>query len=174
VGKEGRTDIEEAGVQDQANIAGRHVVATFATYAEAERAVDSLSDDGFPIEQLTIVSDQLRLVENVTGRRGYGQEALDGAAAGAVVGALLGFILGVFSLIDPLISGLALAIYGALIGGAIGGIVGALAHWLSAGRRDFASVRSVEAGRYEVMADTAEHAEEAARALASRTASSSR
>ncbi len=80
-----------------------------------------------------------------------------------------GFILGVFSLIDPLISGLALALYGALIGAAIGTMVGALAHWLSAGRRDFTSLRSVEAGRYDVIAGTADHAEEVARTLASVT-----
>lgn len=155
-------------MQSQTKVSQRHLVASFPSYEEAERAVDSLSDDGFAVEQLTIVADQLQLVESVTGRRGYAQAALGGAASGAVIGASLGFILGLFSLIDPLTSGLALAFFGALFGAAIGVAVGVLSHWISAGRRDFSSVRSVEAGRYDVFADTVQHAEEAARRLASR------
>ncbi len=155
-------------MQPQTKVSQRHRVASFPGYGEAERAVDSLSDDGFPVEQLTIVADQLQLIENVTGRRGYGTEALGGAASGAVIGASLGFILGLFSLIDPLISGLALAVYGALFGAAVGVLFGVLSHWVSAGRRDFTSLRSVEAGRYDIVADTVEHAEQAARRLVSR------
>lgn len=154
-------------MQSDTKVSQRHLVATLPTYGDAERVVDSLSDDGFPVEQLTIVADQLQLVENVTGRRGYWQAALGGGASGAVVGAALGFFLGLFSLIDPLISGLALALYGALFGTAIGVVVGVLSHWVSAGRRDFSSVRSVEAGRYDVFADTFEHASEAVRRMAS-------
>ena len=30
-------------------------VASFASYAEAQHAVDSLSDDGFPVQFLTII-----------------------------------------------------------------------------------------------------------------------
>jgi len=155
-------------MQSRTKVSERHLVASFPTYDEAERAVDSLSDDGFEVERLTIVADQLQLVERVTGRRGYAREAVAGAANGAVIGATLGFILGLFSLVDPLISGLALAFYGALFGAALGVMFGVLSHWISAGRRDFSSVRSVEAGRYDVVADTVEHAEEAIRRLASR------
>ncbi len=32
----------------------RHAVASYRTYAEAERAVDSLADQGFPVERLSI------------------------------------------------------------------------------------------------------------------------
>lgn len=148
----------------------RHLVRSYPSYGEAEKAVDALGDDGFPVERLTIVAEDLRFVEDVTGRRGYLDEGLGGAASGAVIGASLGFVMGLFSLVDPLISGLALAVYGALFGAVIGLLVGVLSHWVSAGRRDFTSSRSLEAGRYDVVADTADHADDAGRRLVSREA----
>ncbi|MDQ4133241.1 MAG: hypothetical protein M3179_08570 [Actinomycetota bacterium] len=33
----------------------RHLVDSFPSYGDAASAVESLSDDGFPVEQLTIV-----------------------------------------------------------------------------------------------------------------------
>lgn len=47
-------------------------VASFATYAEAQHAVDSLSDEGFPVQYLAIVGTDLRQVENITGRMSWG------------------------------------------------------------------------------------------------------
>lgn len=44
-----------------------NTVARFDEYSSAQRAVDWLSDDGFPVEQLDIVGSDLRLVERVTG-----------------------------------------------------------------------------------------------------------
>jgi hypothetical protein len=63
-------------------------VASFTTYREAERAVDLLSDRGFPVERVAIVGRDLQLVEQVTGRMGYGQAALRAALQGAVLGLL--------------------------------------------------------------------------------------
>jgi hypothetical protein len=37
-------------------------------YPKAQRAVDQLSDAGFPVEQTDVVGYDLRLVEHVTGR----------------------------------------------------------------------------------------------------------
>ena len=45
-----------------------NTVGRFDDYASAQRAVDRLSDDGFPVENLDIVGSGLRLVERVTGR----------------------------------------------------------------------------------------------------------
>ncbi len=41
----------------------RRTVATYATYAEAQRAVDYLSDQQFPVERVAIVAEGLRFVE---------------------------------------------------------------------------------------------------------------
>ncbi len=149
----------------QAGVEQRHVVESYTDYGDAEHAVDRLSDDGFPVERLTIVARDLKLVENIVGRRGYGDASRGGAVTGGVVGALLGFVFGVLSWVDPLISGLSLAFAGFFVGMVVGVAVGLLAHWLSAGRRDFSSVSSLRASRYDVVADNPERAEQAARRL---------
>ena len=46
----------------------RVVVASYESYPEAQRAVDYLSDRRFPVERVAIVADDLRFVEQVTGR----------------------------------------------------------------------------------------------------------
>ena len=145
--------------------APRRVVDSYGSYAEAQRAVDYLSDEGFPVERISIVGEDLRFVEQVTGRMGYGQAALQGAGSGAVIGAFFGFFLGLLSLIDPLVSALVVALYGLIFGAILGAILGLISHALSGGQRDFSSVGGMEAGRYNVMADE-EVAEEASRLLA--------
>ena len=47
----------------------RLAIATFRSYEEAERAVDYLSDHGFPVERSAIVGRDLEYVEQVTLRR---------------------------------------------------------------------------------------------------------
>lgn len=155
-------------MQTRTNATARHRVSGYPTYGEAEGAVDHLADDRFPVEDLSIVAEDLRFVETVTGRRDYTQAAVSGATSGALIGAVLGFFLGLFSLVDPVISGLALAFWGALLGAAIGLVVALASQWMTEGRRDFNSVHSVEAGRYNVMADTEDVAEQARRRLAAR------
>jgi hypothetical protein len=41
---------------------------SYATYIQAQRAVDALSDAGFPVDKVEIVGHGVRLVERVTGR----------------------------------------------------------------------------------------------------------
>ncbi len=143
----------------------RRVVASYDSYEEAQRAVDHLSDESFAVERVSIVADELRFVEQVTGRKGYGQAALEGAGSGAVVGFFFGFFLGLFAIVDPVASVLALGLYGLVFGAVAGAVIGLVFHALSGGRRDFSSVGGMEAGRYDVMVDE-EAAEEALRLIA--------
>ena len=53
---------------DTSRDADKETVASYATYGEAQRAVDALSDAGFPVESVVIVGHDVRLVERVTGR----------------------------------------------------------------------------------------------------------
>src|SRR3954452_13252833 len=76
---------------------GTRTLARVATYEEAERLVDRLSDAGFPVERVRIVGVDLYSVEQVTGRMTIGRAALAGAATGAGFGLLVGFLFGVFS-----------------------------------------------------------------------------
>jgi hypothetical protein len=144
---------------------GRRVIATYDQYGDAERAVDYLSDHGFPVERTAIAGDDLQFIEQVTGRLDYGRAALRGAIAGAVVGALIGWLFGIFDWVDPILTGLWLALNGLWIGAIVGALAGVLTHALSGGRRDFASVPTVRAQHYSVLADE-EVADEAARLLA--------
>ena len=150
---------------EPARQASRRVIASYGSYAQAQRAVDHLSDERFPVERVSIVAEDLRFVEQVTGRRGYGQAALEGAGSGAVIGALFGFFVGLFSFTDPLVvSWLVLALYGLVFGAMVGALMGLIFHALTGGQRDFSSIGGIEAGRYNVMVDE-EVAEEAARLL---------
>jgi hypothetical protein len=147
-----------------ASHAPRRVVASYDSYTEAQSAVDHLSDEGFPVEHVSIVAEKLRFVEQVTGRKGYSQAALQGAGSGAVIGAFFGFFLGLFSLVDPVVSALVLVLYGLVFGVVVGAVIGLIAHAFSGGVRDFSSVGGIEAGRYDVMVDE-EVAEEASRLI---------
>jgi hypothetical protein len=131
------------------------VVASFREYRDAKQAVDYLASRRFPVEQVAIVAGDLRFVEQVTGRRGYFEAAVDGATSGAITGAVLGFILGLFTLITPVTSGLVLALWGAVVGAVIGALAGTVAHAFLLGRRRFRSVRALDAGRYDVVAAAA-------------------
>ena len=59
---------------------GEETVGSYAAYAEAQRAVDLLSDRGFPLEGVGIVGRDVRLVERVTGRVTNARAAGAGAA----------------------------------------------------------------------------------------------
>ncbi|MFF4486067.1 general stress protein [Streptomyces sp. NPDC001544] len=131
----------------------RRAVASYSTYQDAERAVDHLVDQGSPVQKVAIIGRDVRLVEQVIGRMGYGEAALHGAATGALPGVLVGWILGPLNWLDPVVSGLLLALYGLIFGAVVGALLGVLLHAAQGGRRDFASVRSMEPSRYDVVAD---------------------
>ena len=140
------------GVADSAGLAGREVVASYATYSEAQRAVDHLSDSSFPVEQTAIVGRDLSLVERVTGRMTKTRATAMGAVTGAWFGLFIGLFFGLFT-VGPVWLSLVLA--GLVIGAIWGGIFGFVAHLATRGQRDFASVSGIVAARYDVtVADT--------------------
>jgi hypothetical protein len=154
-------DLARNGGADQA----RRTIASYPTYRKAERAVDYLADQRFPVERVSIVGRDLHYVEQVTGRMGYPEAALRGAIAGAVVGVLVGWLFGIFDWFEPLLAAAWLAFQGLWFGAFVGAFIGLGLHALMRGRRDFSSVSAMSADRYEVVAD-AEVSEEAARLLA--------
>jgi len=129
------------------------VVASYRTYAEAERAVDYLSDHQFPVQRAAIVGRGLSSVERITGRMTIWRAAAQSAASGAVLGALFGWLFGLFDWVNPIVSGLLLALYGAIFGAVVGGLLGLLGHALTGGRRDFSSVAGMRAESYDVLVD---------------------
>jgi hypothetical protein len=122
-------------------------VGSFTTYEEAQRAVDYLADNEFPVADVTIVGVDLMLVERVIGRltwgRVIGQGALNGVWMGLFVGALMSFFNQNNSY-APLLVG--------VVGGIIFGIIfAALGYAATKGKRDFASSSQLVAGRYDVL-----------------------
>ena len=142
---------------------GRHVLGSWPSYEQAQRVVDHLSDRGFPVETMTIVGADLRLVENVTGRLTRGKAAIAGALSTGWLGLFFGLFLGFFA--DSGTALLALALYGMLFGAAMGAALGFIAHAATGGRRDFSSTTGLAASRYEVLV-AQERAQEAERIIA--------
>ena len=126
------------------------VVASYGSYAEAQRAVDQLSDAGFPVEHVQIVGHDLRLVESVTGRLTKLRAAGAGAGTGAWFGLFIGLLVGLFT---TGAAGLGLILGGILIGALWGAVLGFFAHWATRGMRDFSSVRGLVAGRYDLLVE---------------------
>jgi hypothetical protein len=135
--------------------AAPRVVATYDTYEEAERAVDFLADNDFPVDRVAIVGRDVHMVEQVTGRVTYGEAALRGALTGAVTGALIGWLFWLFDWFSPIVAGGWLILDGLWFGAVVGAVWGLLAHAATAGRRDFASRRTMQADRYELLVDAA-------------------
>lgn len=132
------------------NVGARRSVGTFDSYREAERAVDTLSDAGFPVEHVAIVGSGLRTVEQVTSRMTTGRAAALGAGQGAIIGLFFALLFGIF-FEGP--NFLGLLIYAVVLSALFGAIFGAMGHAATSGRRDFASFQTMEAERYEVMVD---------------------
>jgi hypothetical protein len=132
-------------------------IASYSTYLEAQKAVDHLSDEGFPVQHTAIVGTDLRSVERVTGRLSYPRVALAGAASGVWFGVFAGLLLTLFA---PAEGGvLQVVVSTALIGAAFGILFAIISYALTRGRRDFSSVNAILATRYSVLC-----AEESARA----------
>ncbi|GAA4200951.1 YrzE family protein [Microbispora amethystogenes] len=127
----------------------RRLLVSYDNYAAAQRAVDTLSDAGFPVENSAIIGSDLRLEETVTGRLTNGRAALTGLISGAVFGLIVGMFLGLFTSTTTSFFGLVLwsILWGAIAGAAFG-FVG---HAFTGGTRDFSSRSSIVAGRYDVL-----------------------
>jgi hypothetical protein len=126
-----------------------NTVARFDDYESVQRAVDRLSDDGFPVENLDVIGSELRLVERVTGRLTRARAAGAGALSGLWAGLLIGLVVGLFTTGHSMV---AVVAAGAVFGAAWGAVFGYAAHAATRGRRDFSSVRTLAAGRYDLIA----------------------
>ncbi|MDN3027855.1 general stress protein [Streptomyces sp. S.PB5] len=136
----------------------RPVVGSYPTYEGAQRAVDFLSDSGFPVERTAIIGTDLRMVETVLGRLTRGRAALAGAGSGAWFGLFVGLLLSLFAAGDHHV--VLLMLSGLLYGAAFGALFGFAGHAMTGGHRDFASRSQIVAARYDVVAE-ADVAEEA-------------
>ena len=124
-------------------------LGVYDDYADAQRAIDHLSDSEFPVENCMIVGTDLKQVERVTGRLTTGRVALGGALSGAWLGLFVGLIFALFGTGSTLQIILSTAVFGVLFG-VIWALIGYAA---TRGRRDFTSVTQVVATKYEVLCE---------------------
>ncbi len=123
-------------------------VGTYQSYAKAQEAVDYLSDQEFPVENVTIIGSDLRLVEQVTGRLTRGKVM----QAGALTGALWGLFIGTFVMLFGGESTTFLVpIVAAVVGAGVGALSGVLGYAATGGKRDFTSNTQVVARSYELL-----------------------
>jgi hypothetical protein len=135
-------------------------IGRYDSYLDAQRAVDFLSDERFPVQFVTIVGTGLRMVERVTGRLTYPRVAGAGAASGAWFGFFVGLLLSLFAPAGesvPLVAAI-------VLGAGFGMLFGLISYALTRGRRDFTSTSQIVAGEYEVLC-AAEHAQAAREVL---------
>lgn len=127
------------------------IISSYDSYHDAQLAVDALARANFPVAKVSILGNDIRSVERVTGKLTYGKVALMGAMSGAYLGLFFALILFIFQPESPGIIGVFLA--AVIIGAGFGMLFGVLSYSLNRNRRDFSSVMQMVAARYEVITE---------------------
>lgn len=125
------------------------VISTYDHYLDAMHAVDRLARANFPVNAVSIMGNDVRSVERVTGKLSYGRVALMGALSGAYLGLFLGILLFLFQPDNEGIAGLFIAAL--VIGAGFGMLFGVLSYAMNRNRRDFSSVMQFVATRYDLI-----------------------
>jgi hypothetical protein len=130
-------------------------IGSYDTYEDAQRGVDHLADNDFPVQDVTIVGIEPLVVERVAGRLTWSRVLRSAAASGAWFGLSVGLLLSLFTPgagIRPILLGL-------LIGIGFGLVFSAVSYGSTKGRRGFVSHSQLVARRYDVLCQprTAEH-----------------
>lgn len=124
------------------------VVASYPTYDAARHAVDVLvREEGFPVSSISVVGNDLKSVERITGRMNYSRAALNGLGNGVMIAIFMSLIWLIFFPTTDM-----LAILGVfVISIAFGVIWGILAYALSPQKREFTSIMQVTASRFDLV-----------------------
>lgn len=147
-------------VEESRSVPQGDTVGSYTSYLDAQKAVDYLADQQFPVQLVSIVGNDLKMVERVTGRLSYPRVALSGALSGMWFGLFVGVMLsfftpggGPFSIITSV-----------LMGAAFFMLFGIVTYATQRGKRDFTSTSQVVATNYDVIV-AIEAAHEARRLL---------
>jgi hypothetical protein len=125
-------------------------LGVYEKYEDAQKAVDTLSDREFPVQNVLIVGTDLRQMERVTARLTWSRVILGGLLSGVWLGVFVGLILSLFG--QPA-STFGLLLVAALWGALFGVVWAAAGYAFTRGQRDFSSVTQVVATRYEVFCE---------------------
>ncbi len=122
-------------------------VGSYTSYLDAQKAVDYLADQQFPVQMVSIVGNDLKMVERVTGRLTYPRVALSGALSGMWFGLFVGILLSFFSTTPGYFS----IVTSVLMGAAFFMLFGIVTYAMQRGKRDFTSTSQVVATNYDVV-----------------------
>jgi hypothetical protein len=124
-------------------------LAIYDDYAAAQKAVDFLSDNEFPVQHLMIVGTDLKRVERITGRLTWGRVAVGGILSGLWLGLFVGLIFSFF--VEENV--LAMILSTVLLGAVFGLVWALIGYAFTRGQRDFSSITQVVATKYEVLVE---------------------
>jgi len=122
-------------------------IGSYDTYEQAQRAVDYLADNEFPVQDVTIVGLEPMLVERVDSRLTWGRVLRRGAVTGGWGGLFVGLLL---SIVTPGV-GLIPMLLGLVFGVLFGLATAAMSYRATRGQRDFTSHSQLVARRYDVL-----------------------
>lgn len=134
-------------------------IADFSNYAAAVEFVNKLIAKDFPPTLISIIGDELKLVETVRARLGYGRIALSGAITGAWIGLLLGLLFGAgFTVEGSQVTGFQAASFmsAVVIGIGVGMMINIIRFAVSKNKRQFLSIPQTVAKRYSVVVPATE------------------
>jgi hypothetical protein len=150
-GVPGRGRVEDPGREGSPPSSVSEAVASFATYAQAARAVDFLADRRLPVRDMAIVVRDFRVERGSGPSATYVTAGAAGAVSGAATGALVVLLLGASSMIVPPGPGVLVACASGGLGAIVGTVVAVVDHALSRDARRAGAVRSLAAWRYDVV-----------------------
>jgi hypothetical protein len=152
-----------------------NVVAVYPDQSAAERAVRQLHEDGFPLDDLSIVGRDVQVTEEPDGLVSRGDYVKAGAETGSLFGGLSGLCIGAGFLVlpglglvgvaGPIGAALLAGIEGALAGTALGGLAGALVGWDVPKHRAIKYEEQVKGGKFLVFVRSTPEVIARARAL---------
>lgn len=149
-----------SGTDDARAVPTGDTVGSYTSYLDAQKAVDYLADQQFPVQMVSIVGNELKMVERVTGRLSYPRVALSGALSGMWFGLFVGVMLSFFAPSPGYFS----IMTSVLMGAAFFMLFGIVTYAMQRGKRDFTSTSQVVATSYDVIV-APEAAHEARRLL---------
>lgn len=127
------------------------VIGRYENYLDAQKVVDYLADNDFPVSNVSIIGNDLKQVERVRAKLSYPRVAGQGALQGALIGLFFGLLLSIFGNSAP--GNLAPIMAGVLLGAVLFMLMNVVSYAMQRGKRDFASTSQVLPSSYDVVVE---------------------
>ncbi|KAA9152048.1 magnesium transporter [Amycolatopsis acidicola] len=143
-------------------------IGSYASYTEAQQAVDHLAGNDFPVADVTIVGVEPMLVERVAGKLSWKRVLGNAAMSGLWLGLMMGILLSLF----VAGAGLLPIVIGLVAGLVFNVALAAAGYAATRGKKDYVSHSQLVARRYDVLSQprNAERGRELLANLAARAA----